>query len=429
VRHIGSDLGLDEIAATDRLDSLAQKSMIVTDTTPGAVRYRMLETMRAYAAERLDESGERHEAHAAHARWVASIVGLPPDDPCTADVERASIRLDRESDDWREAMAFALRARSSELAAQLCGPPAAFFLLGRHDLAGLVRPLVEICSDDPRRLRSVLTALVAASAGDAPTDRLWEMAETVQRLDDDSPTGVGSLMRWLAKAWQGEIAASIAICTAAIRDERLPRSSRDMLTGIATLDCFSLTETIGDPHGLVDRALEVAERTDVVLHRVTCLLGAAWGLTDRDPNRALQLVGRALEDIESVPALMRITIPGSASRLLTRIDPGTAARSVMAQLEQCSVRRSFIDFIPVFYAAALLHRVGHPSADAALATLAVSPLAPYLSMMDFGDLARQATASSGLLTLNELEANVRAALREIADGQQAAEELPSGSMR
>jgi hypothetical protein len=115
----------------------------------------------------------------------------------------------------------------------------------------------------------------------------------------------------------------------------------------------------------------------------------------------------------SVPAITRVTLPGSASRLLARLDPQVAAEGLLEQLDESADRRSFVDLIPISYATALLHRVGHPAAGTALATMSVSPAAPYLSMMDFVDLARRASASGDVVSLDELESIVRGALREI----------------
>lgn len=416
-QHIAGAMGIDDLDARDHLASLVHKSMVVPESHARGVRHRMLETMRAYALEQLDTHGERLPAVSAMADWVTTITDLPFADPCNAAVERCSIRLEREADSWRDAVMLAAHLRSGELAARLCGPPVAFFLLGRHDLADAVRPLLDLCEGDFRRRRAVLCALLVSAAGATDPAQLRAWAEEMQRFDEREPTGLGGLMQWLALAWCGDFAASVEVCVAASLDVRFRQSTRDMFVGIATLDHFSLTLATDDPHGLVDRALEVADRSEVALQRVTCLLGAAWGLASTDPDRSLLLVRRALADIENVAALTRITLPGSASRLLAQLDPRVAAQGLLEQLDATPSRRSFVDLIPVSYATALLDRVGHPAADSALATMSVSPIAPYLSMMDFVDLARRASTSRTVLSLGQLESMVRDALVEIADGR------------
>jgi hypothetical protein len=236
----------------------------------------------------------------------------------------------------------------------------------------------------------------------------------MEQIELGEPTGLGGLMRWIALAWQGDFAASVEVCVAASHDQRIGQATRDLFVGIATLDRFSLTDATDDPHGLIERALEVADRSDVALHRVTCRLGAAWGLAGSDPVRSLRLVRRALDDIDQVPALTRLTLPGSASRLLVRLDARLAAQGLLVLMDPASPRRSFVDLIPLFYATTLLQRLGHPSAESALASLTVSPLTPYPSMMDIVDLARQASASRNSLSLRQLESVVRSGLTDLA---------------
>ena len=221
------------------------------------VRYRLLETMRAFALELLERSGERAQARRALADWVAEVSGTPDHRPCTADVERRSIRLEREADSWREAALVAAEEGSGELAGRLCGPPAAFFLLGRHDLADVVAPLLD-SGPDPAARRAVLCAMIvsASSSTDAATLSGW--ASEVQAIDDDDLTGLGSLMRWVALAWQGDFARSIDVCMAGSRDERLDLTLRHLFVGIAVLDHFSLTEAPEPRDDLVERAVDVA---------------------------------------------------------------------------------------------------------------------------------------------------------------------------
>jgi predicted ATPase/class 3 adenylate cyclase len=425
--HVGTLMGLDAAAATDHVTSLVQKSMVVADPMAHGIRYRMFETMRAFGLERLDERGERAEASWALADWVATLTDLAYGEPCSAAVERTSMRLEREVESWREAVMLAAKLRSCELAGRLCGPPTAYFLLGRHDLAADVEPLVELCppagsTGSPTR-RAVIVCLLVAAAGASAPELVDDWVAEVLAVDEAEHTGIGTLMLWLVLTWRGDFGTSVEVCTNAVFDSRLPQTSRDMLLGIAVLDRFSLTDSSDDPHGLIERALDVADRSDVALHRVTCRLGAAWGLVASDPMRAMELVQRALADIEYVPALTRLTLPGSASRLLTNLDAQVAARGLLDQIDVSS-SRSFVDLVPVFYATTLLDRVGHPAASAALATLSRSQVAPYLSMMDaLGQAARASTSDT--LSLCELETTVRAALAEVA-GETVAGETVAG---
>ena len=61
--------------ALDVLTSLVDKSLVVPVLqADGPTRYRMLETIRAYAGEKLDAAGERADAEAAHAAFLLELV-------------------------------------------------------------------------------------------------------------------------------------------------------------------------------------------------------------------------------------------------------------------------------------------------------------------------------------------------------------------
>jgi predicted ATPase/DNA-binding SARP family transcriptional activator len=64
--------GGDEVL--QRLALLVTRSLVSVEERPGAVRYRLLETMRDYAAARLRESGEAEAAAAAHAEYFRDLV-------------------------------------------------------------------------------------------------------------------------------------------------------------------------------------------------------------------------------------------------------------------------------------------------------------------------------------------------------------------
>jgi hypothetical protein len=416
VHHVAGEIGIGAAAATRHLESLVHKSMVAVDTGDHGVRFRMLETMRAFAGEQLDALDERPAASAALVSWMVTVAGIGSDDPCSAAVERHAVRLEREADNWRAAVVHAAASGTGDDAAGLCGAAAEFFLLGRHDLADVVRPLLARCTA-PEQRRWVLSALIVSASGGTDPAHLAAVAAEVAAIDEASPggpCGLGGLMRWLATAWTGDFAASVRVCRAAAADERLGRATRDLFVGIAVLDHFSLTDGTADHDDLVTLALEVAARTDMALARVSCLLGVAWAYADRDPGRSVALARAALDHIADVPALTRLTLPGSASRLLSRLDPRVAADALLEQLAATPARRSYVDMIPLFYGAALLEHVGHGAGDPALGTVAAHRPVDAASMMDFVDQARRASVAADPVALRDLEASVRRGLREVA---------------
>jgi predicted ATPase/DNA-binding SARP family transcriptional activator len=90
--------GGDEGAAFDLVDRLASKSLVVAGTAGGRTRYRLLETIRHYAAGRLAETGD---AGAARRRHALAYLDL-------AERERDLAALSREHDNFRAALGWSL---------------------------------------------------------------------------------------------------------------------------------------------------------------------------------------------------------------------------------------------------------------------------------------------------------------------------------
>jgi len=90
--------GGDQAAALDLVDVLVGKSLLVAEPAVGGTRYRMLETIRQYAAGRLAEGGEAERARDRHA---AAFLAL-------AERERELRVLLRERDNFRAALDHAL---------------------------------------------------------------------------------------------------------------------------------------------------------------------------------------------------------------------------------------------------------------------------------------------------------------------------------
>jgi len=72
-QQVGRDDQIDDWAALEHLGALVEKSLVALDDAHGEPRYRLLETARAYAREKLDESGERERVARAHAQATLEV--------------------------------------------------------------------------------------------------------------------------------------------------------------------------------------------------------------------------------------------------------------------------------------------------------------------------------------------------------------------
>jgi predicted ATPase/class 3 adenylate cyclase len=64
---------VEKAAVLDLLESLVNKSLVQMEELAGEARYHLLETVRQYAQERLEETGEAEMAGGRHAAWYANL--------------------------------------------------------------------------------------------------------------------------------------------------------------------------------------------------------------------------------------------------------------------------------------------------------------------------------------------------------------------
>lgn len=74
---VAGAVGVPEYATLDVVDRLADRSMVVVDVDAGgAVRYRLLESVRAYALDRQADAGMTGTIRDAHLAWIERAAGL-----------------------------------------------------------------------------------------------------------------------------------------------------------------------------------------------------------------------------------------------------------------------------------------------------------------------------------------------------------------
>ncbi len=105
---IGEGDDVDVLEVLDGIERLVDHSLLRQDAEAGEPRFSMFETIREFGLERLAEEGDGDQAHLRHAEWIRSLVleyRLDMDREEFADWLR---RIDREQDNLRSALAWAI---------------------------------------------------------------------------------------------------------------------------------------------------------------------------------------------------------------------------------------------------------------------------------------------------------------------------------
>ena len=203
--------GGNQAKALDLVDQLAAKSLVVAEPTGNGTRYRLLETIRQYAADRLAEAGQAGQARARHTEVFLRL----------AEEERELTVLAREQDNFRAALDFTLAGGSP------AGPRLAFALGGFWLARGLFseargwleRALAARPAD--RRLRAGLLRLLGAvlfAAGDLEQAQPI-LAQAAQAAAEAGPPAMQARIRILQADIQTEqtgiYTEALDVCAAA----------------------------------------------------------------------------------------------------------------------------------------------------------------------------------------------------------------------
>ncbi len=113
---------VERFQVLDQLSLLVDKSLVVAENAAGATRYRLLETVRQYALEKLGESGEADDVRGRHRDHYTSMA-TRLDAPARNDYEQLIEHAEMNVDNLRAAFTWSYEnddiARSLELASSL----------------------------------------------------------------------------------------------------------------------------------------------------------------------------------------------------------------------------------------------------------------------------------------------------------------------
>jgi tetratricopeptide (TPR) repeat protein len=112
--------GLEPGDVLDLLGQLVDRSLVVVDTTAaGPVRYRLLDTLRQYAQERLAAGGAAQSTTRRHAAYYLALAERAEPELWRAEMPAWRERLEREHDNLRAALHWAVQHGEAETAYRL----------------------------------------------------------------------------------------------------------------------------------------------------------------------------------------------------------------------------------------------------------------------------------------------------------------------
>jgi DNA-binding CsgD family transcriptional regulator len=238
------------------IERLVTKSLINVESSDGGARYRLLETVRAYALTRLRQSGEAETFHQRHAQYV---LGLAEQAPSEAVNSRLAAVLEREHDEIRVALAWAIDRHAIELGLRLAAGAHAMWHVHGHYAEGCawlerLLALTEARSS-PHAARAywTLSELLIRQAEYARAEVACQ--EALRRYTDrDDALGIALTMRSLGSIamWRGDLVRAAALLEDAAL--RLHQLENDAEFG-ALFNCAKVALELGNP----DRARDLAD--------------------------------------------------------------------------------------------------------------------------------------------------------------------------
>ncbi len=304
------------------LGRLVDKSLVVAEERNGESRYRLLETIRAYAAARLVEAAEDAALRERHLAWYLRFVDAAEPDR-EQDADRWRRVLLSEYDNLRVALDWGLAAEEPDAGRELAASLAWLWHLDRRGREGIgfLNRAIDRAPKERSRLQARLMtglALVADTAG--PLDVEYDTATRAVELAADAGDeglralglnllAVGSFYTDFDEAWrlceQAHVAASAGRNTF-------------VLGGARALQAMILH--LRDRHAEAEAIIDESVRQCLKHHRgvlSTLLTYQADGaLAGGDPARALDLAAQALLVAEPLGDYLRV---GMARSVLAQI--------------------------------------------------------------------------------------------------------------
>ena len=347
---VASDEAIDEFAVTDLLSQLVARSLVVADTNDAGARYRLLETTRAYALEKLAEAGESAAIALRHAQYFRNRFDGAADDWLRMSNEGWHAIFLPELDNVRNALDWALGAGGNPaLAIELAGSShllwtrSSLWSEGRQRLEAVVGQVGDGTPQlDQARLWIGLGMLWSTAAPTHAAVALERSVELYRRLDDAS--GLGNSLLALGRIWvfMGRFEQATAVFSEAfplVERAGLQRPLALYFESYAFLKM--LTGDLANARAHFEKALSLYRDAGADSAALAVLLNLGdmtWALNDLDA--ALARFREAVALIRNSPGVLKDMLGFGLTNLAgVHTERGELAQALAAAREGLPLRR------------------------------------------------------------------------------------------
>jgi predicted ATPase/class 3 adenylate cyclase len=294
---------IDEIAVLDLVSSLVDKSLVHAEPAGSGTRYRLLESTRQYAREKLRESGEEPATARAHAAAAVALAEQLDREFETAPDTVWFAHVEAELENWRTALAWALTDRNDVLLGQQLAGTLAIGWLYLSAVEGRRWVRAALSAVDATTPATVVAKLYLAEATFAAGFMEYKASHTaaeqaLARYQDlGDPLGIAYGQRYTGRALEvlGQIAEGEVLLMRALP---AARALSPRLTGMVLEDLARVSSLCGDAAGARARYAE-ALAVYRGLGDERAADNVATNLADAefvagDPSAALKLTDEAL---------------------------------------------------------------------------------------------------------------------------------------
>ena len=415
--------GIDRTEVVPLLRRLVATSWVMRERTGDRAAYRLLETSRQYALDKLVSSSEALTFRSKHSEWFTDLAETGAESMLGGpDQTRWFDRIESELDNFRTALAWSLGDGDPALGLRLGAALSRFWEVRGHWSEGLgwLEDALAGAPDAEDGLRG--RALVAASflafyrgRLESARSMVTEGLAAAVRAHDKATEARGLRFEAVIEQRMGDLAAAIDSARKAVELSRAHGAAADLAFALQVLGRLLADDRPDEARARYEEGLEVARTAEDAVSRIYLLYALGrLHIREGDNERARELYSEALDLSQQVgERWMAMNVLVGLSYVSEDVDPGPALEEMVGVLRQTGNR-----MMQIVWLRQLAHR-RRLEGDLEGAKRAVDEALEIVKAEgtpEAGVLGRYVLASH----LDEAEKDYAGALRELRNGLGAA---------